>query len=115
MTDLAFSSTPRGLRAASALIALSAVLHLIGYGLSDFDPSAMLFLPVAVVYGLLSWGFASGWRWLALPVFLIMLIGAVAAYIMIGLTVIPDTVLLAIIGADLGVAMALFAHIWARD
>ncbi len=115
MTDLAHLKTPRGLRAASALIALSALLHLIGYGLSGFDPVAMIFPPVAVLYGLFAWGLAAGWRWLAWPVFIVMLFGAVVAYVMTGTTAVPDATLLAISAADLAVALSLFTHIWARD
>lgn len=115
MTDLTLTKTPRGLRAAAALIGLSALLHALGYGLSGFDSSVLFFLPIAVLYGLLAWGFASGWRWLAMPVFVVMLIGAIAAYTMTGGSAVPDGVLLAIVCADLAVAVALFFHIWVRD
>lgn len=116
MTDAYIETHPtRALRAAAGFLLLSAILHLGAWLASGLSVALAAFPAVAVLYAGMALLLLRNWRWLAWPGFLCGLFGSVIAGIGVGLLPAPAVLLWGIVLADLGVAVALFVHLWARD
>lgn len=101
------------IRAAAGLLALSGVLHLLVPVLAGFSSATVIMFAIGIAYLAGARGLIGGSRLLAYLVFVVMLIGALTAYIGTGPdSLMPDWLAFAIVVANVGCAVCLFGHLW---
>lgn len=100
------------LKLAGQFVFLSALLHLLAFGLAGFVPFGWAMLAVAVFYTLLAMGLTRGMRGLGYLVFVLLLIGTVGGLIQVGTVRVPDWSIWAILAADLLALINLFVALW---
>lgn len=101
------------MKIAGFFLLLSAALHVTGAFLLGFVSVGLFLLFPAVLYVVLYAGLARGMLWVAWLTFICMLGGMAGTILELsGAGPVPSWVLWGIFGADLAVAVALFAVIW---
>ncbi len=106
-------STPNGaVNVASVALFASGVLHVLAITVAGIVPEAIAFIVIGLVYCGVAWWLRRESLWLAMVVYVVMLIGSVAAFASMGSSPIPSWWLVLIIVADLTAAIALFGFIW---
>lgn len=101
------------IRIAAMALGASGVLHLLVPLLSGFSSATMVLFAIGIAYLAAARGLIGGSRALAYLVFVVMLIGALAAYIGTGPgAVMPDLLAYAIVAANVVCAVCLFGGLW---
>lgn len=100
-------------RVGAFLVGISGLLHILAVIIGAFSAEAILLVPVGLLYLAFCYGLLRGWRWLAHVVFIVMLIGIVAALSSaFGPSSIPGWWWLSIVLVDFCAAVALFGALW---
>ncbi len=98
---------------AAVFVLISAVLHLLAFVVGGFAPRPMQFVPIGILYVLFALALMRHWRGFAYVVFVIMLLGSIAAlYESFGPSAIPGWWMIAIMVADVMAAIFLFKALW---
>jgi len=100
-------------RVGAVFLAISAILHLISPVFAGFAGQALGLFAIGVIYLAAAWGLMQRWRWLAYVVFLVLMIGSIAALTGIwALAPVPGWIYASIFFANWAVAVALFIALW---
>ena len=100
------------LQTAALPMALSGLLHIFAFVVAGFTAFSGLMLGIGIAYCLAAIGLRRQWRWLAWLAFLVMLAGAVGAYVISGDAGLKGWWFLAIAIVDAVAAAILFGALW---
>lgn len=100
------------LRIASLSLAVSGVLHILAFVVAGIEPMTIAFVVVGLLYCGLARALRGGSFWVAVPVYLMMLLGSIASLASMGTPPIPTWWWGLILVADAVTAAALFAYLW---
>jgi glycerol-3-phosphate acyltransferase PlsY len=100
-------------RLGAVFLAISAILHLMSPLFAGFNGQAPVLFIVGVVYFAAAWGLMRTWRWLAYVVFVVLMIGSVAALLGVWAQApVPGWIYAGIFIANWGAVLALFFALW---
>lgn len=100
-------------RPAASFLALAGVLHLMSPIFAGLSGVGWGMLAIGLVYIAASFLLRQGRRWLGYIVFIVMLIGALAAYMQTGpAAALPNWLSFAIVAANIGCVLCLFSALW---
>ncbi len=99
--------------AASKLLLLNAVLHVMVFPLAGFSADSLIWVLVGIVFTAVIPGLVSGRRWLAYLVFVVLLADAIAALSSsFGLSLILAWWFIAMMAVDVLASVVLFWQLW---
>lgn len=100
-------------RIGAFFLAISALLHLISPIFAGFAGQAPVLFATGIVYLGAAWGLVQNWRWLAYVVFIVLMIGSIAALAGIwALAPVPGWIYATIFISNWIAILALFVALW---
>lgn len=100
-------------RIGALFVGLSGIVHILAMLVSGFASDALVLAPVGLLYLAFAYGLLQGWRWLAYLVFVLMMIGSLAALSSAWSTPgVPTWIYLTIFVLDWLTVFSLFGALW---
>ena len=100
-------------RNGALFLLISAILHLIAPIVSGFSGDGLMLAAVGVFYLVATWGLLRGMRWLAYVMFIVLMVGSIAALTGIwALGPVPGWVYAGIVIANWIAVVMLFIALW---